>query len=260
VSSKQDLNALYTAVVDNPEDDAPRLAFAAACDALGDTERADFIRIQVAHRQYLRAKRPVGEFPDLYREFALKKTHGPAWAGPINGRVRRYGFAGGFVEWIEVSASQFIAEAEQLHRLAPVRKLTLTGVSEVLESLVQCPHLDRIVSLDLGGQHIGDRGAELLAGSDHLRKLAWLDLPSNDITSAGLEALAATDKLPALQAVDFYNNPVANEVDEPYGNDQGQIVWVGDGAQLLPVEQRHGRKRWLHRVWELGPNFSEIEL
>jgi uncharacterized protein (TIGR02996 family) len=42
-----DLDALYRAILDRPDDDTPRLVYADALDDLGDADRAAFVRLQV---------------------------------------------------------------------------------------------------------------------------------------------------------------------------------------------------------------------
>lgn len=253
-----DLEMLFKAVLRDPDADAPRLAYAAGCDAKGDRERAEFIRIQIAHRESVRSG--TNEWMAKFdRELQLKNRYGTRWAGAIAARVHWYLFYRGFVEKVALDAQRFLATAEDLWQLAPIRRLALTGVGPVLEELLRCPRLARLVSLDLEGEGVGDHGAEMIAASPYLTKLAWLDLTSNNITSAGVEALAASPKLPALQNVIFDDNPAHHEVKELFGVDQGQIIMLGN--DLTDVEKRHGRKTWLHPVYDHGGRtFEEVEL
>lgn len=253
-----DLDELFRDVVRQPDADSPRLAYAAACEACGDRDHADFIRIQLAYRDHLRAG--GGEwFEDTRRELDLDNAHGRAWAGDIATRVSSYGFFGGFVERIKLDAKQFLATADELYRLAPIRRLSLTSVAPVLEELFRSPHLGRLVRLSLEYEELGDRAAEVIARSPQLRKLAWLDLSVNNITRSGLEALAKSDKLPSLRKVDLTGNPVFKEVEESVGDDQGHIVDVGEG--LFEIEKRYGRKTWLHSTLDNGRRYlSEAAL
>ena len=173
-----------------------------------------------------------------------------------------YDFYGGFVEDIQLDAKTFLAQADELYRLAPIRRLALQGVAPVVDELFHSPHLARIVSLSLAHQKLGDRGIELLAASPYLGKLVSLDLPGNGITLAGVEAMAASSKLPSLKKVDLGGNPAASV---------SEIVAVDgmDGRTMFPVgseegwklEQRYGRKTWLHTVEDHGRReLMEVEL
>jgi uncharacterized protein (TIGR02996 family) len=250
------LDELYQKVIEDPDADAPRVAYAAACDLAGNRDRADFIRLQMESAERIRrGASNWWEFVD--RKLELRDANGEAWAGPIQTRVDGYEFFRGFVECITIDAKQFLASAEELYRLAPIRRLRLTNVAPVVEELFNSPHLSRIVSLTMEVQHLSDREVEVLARSPYLRKLAWLCLRVNDITMVGVEAMAASSALPALVYVDFWFNPVHELVREAVGIDQGQIVWIGTG--LIPLEHTYGRKAWLHTVEDRGREVFEEE-
>ncbi|HYT91149.1 MAG TPA: TIGR02996 domain-containing protein [Gemmataceae bacterium] len=62
--------ALLRAVIDNPDDDGPRLVYADWLEEHGDAERAEFIRIQiaVAESPYLRSLRVLNVSNNSTRE------------------------------------------------------------------------------------------------------------------------------------------------------------------------------------------------
>jgi uncharacterized protein (TIGR02996 family) len=91
-----ELQRLMQRVLADPEADAPRFAYADACQAIAP-DRAEFIRIEIAYREYLRANR-TDSFPRTQRAVSLRRRHGAAWAGDIVGRVSWYEFFRGFVE------------------------------------------------------------------------------------------------------------------------------------------------------------------
>lgn len=235
------------AVLDDPDADAPRLACAAACAEAGDRDRAEFIRLQMEAASL--ARKWAGEWwrPAIQAD-ELLKPHREAWAGPIRARVVWYDFYRGFVEYIKLDAEEFLARAGELYRLAPVRRLILTGVKPLAGELFRSPHLARIVQLCLSDQQLDDHDIELLAASPYLGKLAWLDLARNNITLAGIEAMAASSGLGALQYVNLVGN-AARSVSEIVGMDgmDGSLFPQGsdDGWE---IEQRYGRKTWLHPV------------
>ncbi len=257
MTSTLELENLYQKVIENPDADAPRLAYATACDAAGEQERAEFIRIQIEDVERMR-QRASGWSRNVHREMALIEAHGDTWAGPIRTRVDRIWFFRGFVEGIEIDARQFLANAEELYRLAPIRRLELKNVAPVVEELFSSPHLSRIASLTMEVQQLGDREVEVLARSPYLRKLAWLCLRGNDVTLAGVEAMAASSRLPSLVYVDFWGNPAHEDVREAVGEEMGQIVWIH--RALHPLEHRYGRKAWLHTVEDHGHEVFEAEV
>jgi uncharacterized protein (TIGR02996 family) len=169
------------AVLDAPDAEAPRLAYAVLCEANGESKRGQFIRLQIETARRARAGRddwwePASQARELH------ETTSDAWAGPIHKRVTWYDFYGGFVEDIQLDAKDFLGQADELYQLAPIRRLALQNVAPVVEELFHSPHLARIVSLSLAHQKLGDRGIELLAASPYLGKLVSLDLPGNEIT------------------------------------------------------------------------------
>ena len=79
-------DALLRAVIDRPDDDLPRLAYADALDESGDTARAEFVRAQVelARRPDHDPARPALED----REHDLLAAHEADWLGELVGPAR----------------------------------------------------------------------------------------------------------------------------------------------------------------------------
>ena len=240
------------AILDTPDADSPRLAYAVACEANGDSERGQFIRLQLEAAFRARAGRddwwePASQARDL------REATSHEWAGPIHTRVARYDFYRGFVEMIQLDAKDFLSQADELYQLAPIRRLSLQGVAPVADELFKSPYLSRIVSLSLSHQKLGDRGVELLAASPYLGKLVSLDLAGNDIMIAGIEAMATSSKLPSLKKVELIGNPAASvsEIVAVDGMD-GRTMFPRGSEEGWKLEQRYGRKTWLHTVEDHG--------
>lgn len=252
---------LFQSVLQRPDDDAPRLAYADACAVAGDHERAEFIRLQLDTTTRMRAGRDDAWELDG-RARSLLDVHRDAWARAIGARVEWCGFYRGFVEAIQLDAAKFLACADELYQLAPIRRLILTGVSHVVDALFSSPHLARIVSLSVARQELGDRGVELLANSPYLGKLASLDLRWNGVTLNGIEAMAASSKLPALISVSLWGNP-ASSASEAVGIDgvDGRTLFPHGSEDGSNIEAKYGRKRWLHTVEDHGRReLNEAEL
>src|SRR5215210_2046198 len=116
-----DGDALLRAILDNPDDDAPRLVYADFLDECGDASRAAFIRAQV------RLVRLPPDHPDrpqlIQAERTLVRAHRDAWTAWIPRWVTGWEFRRGFLEWIRCEASDFLAEADEIRQRTP-----LTGV------------------------------------------------------------------------------------------------------------------------------------
>lgn len=249
-----DFDALYEAVLKAPDDDAPRLAFADACES-SDAERAEFIRLQIARARALREKRYEDAQTDSDRLSFLERKRSDRWIGPIGERAKFVLFFRGFVEWIQIDAQQFLDQARDLYDLAPIRRLKLTAAAAVIDEIAASPHLSRIVDLSVEGAKIGDEGVRAIASSPYVSNVAILNFLGTGITAAGVEALASSVKLPALRQV----------VGMPAGFDESTTIdpmnaWSDDGSHLTVhrapeaarIEAKYGYKRWLHPIEETG--------
>src|SRR5262245_40022549 len=114
---------LSKAVLDDPEDDTPRLIYADWLDDNGDPGRADFIRVQVERARLPEGDARHGELArregELFREgFARWEAKLPAWARPRAGWLEAY--RRGFVTDMICTAKQWMRGAAKLLRVAPV--------------------------------------------------------------------------------------------------------------------------------------------
>jgi uncharacterized protein (TIGR02996 family) len=236
-------DAFLQAILDEPEDDTPRLVYADWLDDNGDPARAEFIRLQcrLAGLAEDDPQRPAL----ARRERELLDAHSEAWAAPLcklapgNPLFKR-----GFVEWAAVDVDTLLGKARQLFRLAPLRRLCVLGAVADPAALFALPQLARLTELDLPeaglnylGAHklaacpflanltalsldnnyldeahrIKDRGAAALAKSPHLARLTKLCLRHNDITARGVAALAASPHLTRLTTLDLSSNYFGDE-------------------------------------------------
>jgi uncharacterized protein (TIGR02996 family) len=147
-------DAILADVIENPDDDAPRLVYADWCEDRGDAERAELIRAQ------LRLARMAEGDPEREglerRERELLDEHATAWAEPLRGLAAEVGYCRGFVEAVEVIAdvASFAECIRRAMAAAPVRSLRLVGGPDGV--LAAGPCLERLRELFLGlegGQH-----------------------------------------------------------------------------------------------------------
>jgi uncharacterized protein (TIGR02996 family) len=239
-------DAALTVVLDHPEEDAPRLAYADVV-ADRDPERAELIRIQVELARGRRTHTRPASWSSLYRrQLALLHRCGAEWAAPVQGLAVAHDFRRGFVEEVTVEAAVFLARAAELYRRAPIRHLTLRSARGLTGPLFASPALARLESLSLYKNAIGDEGAAQLADSPHLAGLRWLDLGFNDIGMTGLEAIAASSKLPALGYLGFQGNKVDDPTPSIGGIEDSGVVhdmeYPALGKELV---RRFGGRAWL---------------
>jgi hypothetical protein len=140
-------------------------------------------------------------------------------------RSLRVVFRRGFVEEVTAEARSFVAGAEQLFRLAPVRHVHLywgadppfvrarfmqivaavpqlarlrsldlsDGFigSDGVQALSVCEYLGGLEALDLRGGHVGERGVRALVEAPWFGNLTYLNLSDNDINAGAVHALGA---------------------------------------------------------------------
>src|SRR5262245_5363049 len=218
-------DAFLQEVVRTPDDDAPRLVYADWLDDHGDLGRATFIRLQCE------MERDPERWDDLEpRVTALLHANGDAWRRQlpqVEGVV--WGeFGRGFVEEMAVEAGRFghfLDNADTLFAAAPVRSLTLAGLSDDdVARLVGLPQLAALTTLELTPPDpranlqlfypvsVGDAGAVALASCPHLANLRVLRLPFNHLGDEGARALLASPHLGRLRGLHLYGNLISDEV------------------------------------------------
>jgi uncharacterized protein (TIGR02996 family) len=221
-----ELRILLADVKAQPEDDTPRLILGDWLQDQGDP-RGELIHLQVV-RARLAEDDP--RYTELRRhEAQLLRRHVHDWLGPLVDLASGWEFDRGFIR-LSARAERFLVPAvfdlageggvfdwvEEL-ALRDVRPdhMTLLGNSLLLgrlvrldlsdtrlgddgvARLVKAPDLANLHTLRLAGNHIGTRGAILLATRcAALRKVRFLDLSRNRLGGSGAFVLAASPYLP----------------------------------------------------------------
>lgn len=230
------LEALALEVVSRPHDDDVREAYADAV-APTDAERAELIRLQLMMARNRRTG--MDNYPHSMRAGDLIRAHHARWAQPVAQYVTGYQFLRGFVDLVDVDAEWFLESADELYDLAPILHLDVTDAKLVVEDLFRSEWLERIVSISLMRNDLGDAEAQLIAASPYLRNLEWLDLSHNQIGVEGLEALVASANLPRLGYVNFSDNAV----DDPTPQHADEYDATSLAAEGL--QQKYGHREWL---------------
>ncbi len=252
------LNDLHRRIFEDPDADAPRIAYA---QHVGSREpvRGELIRLQVERfAGDLRARRWRSQ--PSQRERDLLDQHGDDWAQLVAPYGRTgipfppYEFHRGFVELLRTEAATFVELGEDLLRLGPIRHLALGADGTPLDLVLAQPALRYLRSLELGYWEMGDAGAAAVASCPYLGGLVLLGLQDNHIGEPGVSALCATPWVRGLRSVDLRDNPMPMAtiaVDE----------WIMDGeggGKHEPtelgqrLEAQHGPIPWLHADSTLG--------
>jgi uncharacterized protein (TIGR02996 family) len=230
---------LLAEIIAHPEDDVPRLVCADWLEEHGESEHAEFIRLQCALARLEAAEgllwsefcvrgrgwgvsttchylRPQLSIPtdsprcQALRERArtLLRRHGGAWE-PRFHSATEYRFRRGFVERLSATATRLLAHADEWFEAGPVVELALTRASGRLSRLAEVHELSRLRVLRLWREHLTDADAEALAQLPQLASLRVLDLRYyNRIGAVGARALAASPYLGGLAALELSGNPI----------------------------------------------------
>jgi uncharacterized protein (TIGR02996 family) len=197
-------------ILEHPDDDAPRLVYADWLEDHGDTDRAEFIRLQCELAR-LGEDDPARDHLEP-RERVLLEQHSVKWLASFPGFARKGAvFRRGFVEKITVKAAGFVKKAKVLFPAAPIRSAELTYGYNFSDAplpdpaLAACADLSRLTALRIGGYQgrIGDEGVRTLVNSPHLSGLKRLDLSDCGIELEGVRAVAASPHLSGLESLDL---------------------------------------------------------
>lgn len=288
-----DNEALRRAVIERPDDDAPRQAYATWM-AAQDHELARtigaFVGGQLRVAQAFRANRraDVSMLRSWRGDTAFVSTaHFRAgdslrpWFLDTLDSLISLGLVGwpqvyrGFVERVGVRAARFLRIAEELFSLAPIRHLVVIGVPEVVDELAACPHLGRIRSLSLTryGQEddLTDDVLRRLIASPHLANLAHLRLVHQSrLTPRAYEEVVTAPTLPRLSSFEVYAPMVSwghqdPAIYDPRGRTERMIVYDTALAAMrwkdwiAPLERAIGYAPCVHPEDHYGRDIVDIE-
>ena len=202
-----DRDALFRTILENPDDDAPRLVFADWLEEHGEEARAEFIRVQCE----LAARAPGDPRRQILqeREAQLLRLHGSAWLKgfPVQGSRRIFSWRRGFVGAITLSIPEWLRVGARLVRWTPLEEVRFDGVVlRDLGRLAKSPPLGRVARIDLSFKQLDVGALEVLAGIPHLGRLRALKLSDNRLTADGIRALARSPIAGQLRELDLNAN------------------------------------------------------
>jgi uncharacterized protein (TIGR02996 family) len=129
-----DESALLAAIIAHPDEDTPRLMYADWLEENSQSERAEFIRLQIE-----RERAPSGDprrFNPTDRESQLLNRHRRVWERPLRELLpsARLDFTRGFVEEVQADATAYTRVADECSRSAPLRDILLRSCTDLCEA------------------------------------------------------------------------------------------------------------------------------
>ncbi len=249
------------AIREEPDDDAPRLIYA---DWLMEqqepwrVERGEFIRVQCDLLR-LPESHP-GRETLKQREQWLLQRNWEAWIGPlrqligsgsqdvwIRGTYKReaiFYFRRGFIESLSLHARTFLAVAEQLVLLTPLRRLELIRAGSLAGQLAHCPSLEGLQCLwfsDYFVDPLDSNGIRALGDSPYLGQLVFLGLHRNNLGDAGAAALAETRNFRQLRRLELAHNGISDDGVQYLARSAllSQLKYLGLEGNYLTPDGRH---------------------
>jgi uncharacterized protein (TIGR02996 family) len=263
-------DAFLQSILDDPDDDAPRLVFADWLEENADPQRAQFIRAQCRlaklgeddPERYRLQLDEVTLLPEMTQRL-LDRKH-PRWSGKLGAWVKEQkpAFERGFVARLGTTPTKFLARADEVMKAAPIQHLTLSNAGYKLDELLASPHLARLrslamphnrlrdeaiagaaalpslsglTSLDLTRNRFRIEGATAIAQSPHLGKLERLVLSGNRIHDRGPEALAGSPHLANLKRLELVDCQIGPRGATALANSAhlGRLEWLDLSANRL---------------------------
>jgi uncharacterized protein (TIGR02996 family) len=197
-------DAFLRDIVENPDDDVPRLVLADWLEDHGQPGRAEFIRtqVQLSRLEEYDPRRPALEA----RERELLANGAAAWLGGIERWCVRWQFRRGLL-CPTISAEVLAKAHSQAEGWAWVEEVCLVEVSvRALVRLRDAPLVRRLAAVDFSQCGLKLAGARVLAESSWLANLRTLNLNGNNIGNKGAAALAASPFVANLRSLNLAQN------------------------------------------------------
>lgn len=192
-----DGDALYRAILEQPDDDAPRLVWADWLDEHGDPDRAEFVRLQCEWAALDPGDPRANELLERWKAILDVRAH--QWLQELGPDVPGCGFWRGLPDWFDMATDDLIERLSRLRERVPAQCLSVR-LAGFRRDLAHWPGLDSVRCLTLYERdvdpyypHSSLRGWVWLVQSPRLRRLRRF-MATFDVSSGGvLAALAGTD-------------------------------------------------------------------
>lgn len=162
---------LLSEILDNPDDDLPRLIYADYLEDCGDP-RGAFIRAQcqLAQLDFLNPK-----YYDWYKQSSiLQREHGPGWAEQINQDLKKSKFHRGFIEEVTILASALVKTKGEILSQTPINWMRLNRVKGKGDAIANLKLISNLRGLDIGGIKVPTVDMVAILNSENLTNLTGL--------------------------------------------------------------------------------------
>lgn len=211
-ASVTDEAALLAAIVDAPDDDAPRLVYADLLVSRGDP-RGELI---VAQCRLARREGSVDDLDRLEKRVAALLASGwKAYAGELAPYTDERAFQRGFVHAVRMSFAAFVRQGERVFGAWPTHTLDLfngPSTTKDVEKLARLPSLARVRALAMG--HGDGPPAELaaLGASSYVAHLERFELRGHGASAKDWSQLFARIDAPVLATIELHAAVAAMEI------------------------------------------------
>jgi uncharacterized protein (TIGR02996 family) len=207
---------LLQAMLNDPDDDSLRLIHADWLDEQGETDRAEFIRVQCGIARLEEAD--PDRLPLQRREWELLQQNRVQWTPPFSRAIDRVAFRRGLLSHATLSVTRFAAHGRAMFRKAPtIHQLTLEKLSGQGHRLPDSEHLARVTDLDLAEVFPWD-WIDGLLDCPHLSRLTRLTLPLlpvHIVTAERAKRLCHWAPLGRLRSLTVFGDPLDSEDLQP---------------------------------------------
>jgi uncharacterized protein (TIGR02996 family) len=200
MTARQDL---LDAIAEHPEDDARRLVFADWLDEHGESDRAEFIRVQLQLATITKEHPGYAELAE--REGELLSKHGRDWRSVLPERLRSGArFRRGITSHVTMPARAFLRHGKTVRRQRCIDSVALRRADGTIADLLASGLLEELRHLDLGGNYaIQDPEAMLLTTAPALSSLRSLGLFNVQFSAEVSRALFRSPHLSQLEEIDL---------------------------------------------------------
>ncbi|MGL6076843.1 MAG: TIGR02996 domain-containing protein [Fimbriiglobus sp.] len=204
-----DDEALRLAILADPEANLPRLVYADFLEEQGQTEYAEFIRIQCEL-----AESPTDDARTKWLLTRDTELHGklrqdarvvdPSLIGLVS-------FRRGFVEGLDVSAESLLRANPDWLRLQPIRALRLVNADRLITDIAALPLLRRVVRLILNNNNFGLANRLTQLDRADMPELRELSFRNNRLWPDAIGMIGDMRIAPQLKHLDLSGNPIGDE-------------------------------------------------
>lgn len=193
-----DGHALLRAILDDPDDDAPRLIYADWLDENANPARATFIRAQI------KLARLPQDDPNRDRlvqtERTLWKANRDSWKAWVPAWAHVDRFHRGFLEEIRCDAANFVARADEIRLRTPLLGARLDGEEAIAVAVFRSRALQGLRRLTLSFP-MRETAWLQFADCPYLERVTDLDLTSNSGGHSMITSLVDSNAVPAVRSL-----------------------------------------------------------